>query len=139
MAQKLHSIQVNGALYELPTVLEASDNLRQLNESMSSLGVSAESLVESVRTLADLYAQLQWSMHKIDEVQKDLTDLKYHCEGRDGDLSARTDLVEYKLNELRSALDAKIENPNQKDDLEISNRIVPCEDFLKLTGNMFLN
>lgn len=40
--------------------------------------------------------------------------------------------------ELRSAPDAKTENPNQKSDLEILSAIVPSEDFLKLEDNMFL-
>lgn len=48
---------------------------------------------------------------------------------------------------LRSVSDAITENPNQKDDLEIFDRIVPTEAFIKYTemieweesDNMFLN
>lgn len=48
---------------------------------------------------------------------------------------------------LRSVSDATTENPNQKDDLEIFDRIVPTEEFvIKYSnivwdddGNMFLN
>ena len=51
-------------------------------------------------------------------------------------LCATTD---YLLNELRPDTAPTTENPNQKDDLEIFNRIVPSEDFLRLEGNMFIN
>lgn len=43
------------------------------------------------------------------------------------------------MDQLRSALDAMTVKPKQKDDLEISNRIVLSEDFLKLEDNMFIS
>ena len=43
------------------------------------------------------------------------------------------------IDQLRSALDAMTVKPKQKDDLEISNRIVLSEDFLKLEDNMFIS
>ena len=43
------------------------------------------------------------------------------------------------VDQLRSALDAMTVKPKQKDDLEISNRIVLSEDFLKLEDNMFIS
>lgn len=51
----------------------------------------------------------------------------------------RLGAIEETLADLRSVLDAKTEKSNQKDDLEIFNRIVPSEDFLKLEGNIFLD
>ena len=42
-------------------------------------------------------------------------------------------------NDVRPETVAETENPNQKSDLEISNRIIPDEDFLKLEGNIFLD
>lgn len=55
------------------------------------------------------------------------------------EILARLDALEGTLADLRSALDAETENPNQKSDLEISNRIVPSDAFLKLEGNLFLD
>ena len=54
-------------------------------------------------------------------------------------INTRLDLVEEKLSQLEPVPDAKTENPNQKSDLEIFDRIIPSEGFLKLEGNMFLN
>ena len=51
----------------------------------------------------------------------------------------RLSALEETLADLRSALDANTEKPNQKDDLEIFNRIIPSEDFLKLESNIFLD
>ena len=64
----------------------------------------------------------------------------------------RLEALEEEMSDIRSALDEKTENPKQKDDLEILNRIVPSEDFLILGDvgwsadiinldktNMFLN
>jgi hypothetical protein len=51
----------------------------------------------------------------------------------------RLDALEETIADLRSALDAETENPNQKSDLEISNRIVPSDAFLKLEDNIFLD
>lgn len=44
----------------------------------------------------------------------------------------RLEALEEEMSDIRSALDEKTENPKQKDDLEILNRIVPSEDFLIL-------
>ena len=54
-------------------------------------------------------------------------------------LNNRIDELYGTRSDLRSVLDANAEKPNQKDDLEIFNRIIPSEDFLKLEGNIFLD
>lgn len=48
------------------------------------------------------------------------------------ELLARIEVLEEEMSDIRSVLDDKTENPKQKDDLEIFNRIVPSEDFLIL-------
>lgn len=48
------------------------------------------------------------------------------------ELLAHIEVVEEEVSDIRSVLDEKTENPKQKDDLEIPNRIVPNEDFLIL-------
>lgn len=54
-------------------------------------------------------------------------------------LNNRIDELYEAQSDLRSVADATTDIPNQKYDLEIFNRIVPSEEFLKLEGNMFLN
>lgn len=56
-------------------------------------------------------------------------------------LELATNITQLKedVDQLRSALDAMTVKPKQKDDLEISNRIVLSEDFLKLEDNMFIS
>ena len=109
-------------------------------------------MTKALKDLADLMKRMDWATTEITAIKDDLADLHYDCEGRDGNLSARIDLCEYQLSELRPATDAKTENPKQKSDLEIFNWIVPSEEFLILGGigwseeiinidthNMFLN
>lgn len=97
-------------------------------------------------------SHMTWASDEITAIKDDLADLHYDCEGRDGNLSARIDLLEYQINELRPATDAKTENPKQKSDLEIFSQIEPSEAFLILGDigwsedicnmtktNMFLN
>lgn len=88
----------------------------------------------------------------MDFLEKRLDRLEDETHQQKSALECRVMTTEALLSELRSVLDAKTENPNQKDDLEISNRIVPSEDFLILGDigwssdiieldetNMFLN
>ena len=119
---------------------------------MAQVGCTADQMTKALKDLADLMKRMDWATTEITAIKDDLADLHYDCEGRDGCLSARIDLCEYQLNELRPATDAKTENPNQKSGLEISNRIIPSEEFLILGDigwsddivnmdktNMFLN
>ena len=55
------------------------------------------------------------------------------------ELAANIIQLQKDMDQLRSALDAMTVKPKQKDDLEISNRIVLSEDFLKLEDNMFIS
>lgn len=136
----------------LPTMDEALENAHAIGEVMIQVGISAQEMTEALRKVSELLARAEWAADEITAIKDSLADLQYKCEGTEGALSARIDLLEYKLDELRSDMDARTEIPNQKDDLEISNRIVPSEDFLILGSvgwssdivnldqtNMFLN
>jgi ABC-type transporter Mla subunit MlaD len=123
-------------MLNLPSV---SDTAVSLSSVVAQVGCTADQITEALKNLADLMKRMNWAATEITAIKDDLADLRYDCEGRDGNLSARIDLCEYHLSELRPATDAKTENPKQKSDLEIFNRIVPSEEFLKLEGNMFLN
>lgn len=139
----------NDIMLNLPSVSDATISLSSV---VAQVGCTTQQMTEALRKLSELMQQMDWATTEITAIKDDLADLHYDCEGRDGNLSARIDLCEYELNELRSATDAKTENPNQKSGLEISNRIVPSEDFLILGDigwsediikldetNMFLN
>lgn len=54
-------------------------------------------------------------------------------------LNNRIDELYGTRSDLRPVADATTDIPNQKYDLEIFNRIVPSEEFLKLEGNIFLD
>ena len=55
------------------------------------------------------------------------------------ELATNITQLQHDMDQLRSALDAMTVKPKQKDDLEISNRIILSEDFLKLEDNMFIS
>lgn len=139
----------NDIMLNLPSVSDATISLSSV---VAQVGCTTQQMTEALRKLSELMQQMDWATTEITAIKDDLADLHYDCEGRDGNLSARIDLCELELSELRSATDAKTENPNQKGGLEISNRIVPSEDFLILGDigwsediikldetNMFLN
>lgn len=100
----------------------------------------------------EVLSRLEYHSNEITAIKDDSRDLRCECEGRDVALQASIDIDKIKIDELRSALDAKTESPNQKGCLEIPNRIVPSEVFLILGDigwsediikldetNMFLN
>lgn len=145
----LKQIKLNDITFDLPSV---SDTAVSLSSVVAQVGCTADQMTKALKDLADLMRRMDWATTEITAIKDDLADLHYDCEGRDGCLSARLDLCEYQLSELRPDTDAKTENPKQKSDLEISNRIVPSEEFLILGGigwsddiidmdktNMFLN
>lgn len=145
----LTQIKSNDIVFDLPSV---SDAVVSLSSVVAQVGCTADQMTEALRKISELMKQMDWATTEITAIKDSMSDLKYEVECADAACSARTDLVELQVSELRSALDAKTENPNQKDGLEISNRIVPSEDFLILGGigwseeiidmdktNMFLN
>lgn len=106
---------------------------------MAQVGCTTDQITDILKDLANLMKRMDWATTEITAIKDDLADLHYDCEGRDGNLSARIDLCEYYLNELRPATDTKTENPKQKSDLEIFSWIEPSTEFLKLEGNIFLD
>ena len=90
------------------------NSLTYIADAVATIGVTASEATETISKLAQLMREME-------------------C------INTRLDLVESKIVQLEPAPDAKTETPNQKSDLEIFNRIVPSEEFLKLEGNMFLS
>lgn len=132
----LKQIKLNDIAFDLPS---ASDAAVSLSSVVAQVGCTADQMTKALRDLADLMKRMDWATTEITAIKDDLAELHYDCEGTSGSLSARIDLCEYQLSELRPATDAKPENPNQKSDLEIFNWIVPSDNFLKLEGNIFLD
>lgn len=145
----LKQIKLNDITFDLPSV---SDTAVSLSSVVAQVGCTADQMTKALKDLADLMKRVDWATTEITAIKDSMSDLRYDIECADAACNARTDLVELRVNELRSVLDAKTENPNQKGGLEISNRIVPSEEFLILGDigwsddivdmhktNMFLN
>lgn len=126
----------------LPSFEEATANMQAI---VAQVGCTAEQMTEALTRLSE-------TMKRLDFVEEKLDILGGRANHQISALEGRVTTTEALLDDLRSVLDAKTENPNQKDDLEISNRIVPSEDFLILGDigwssdiieldetNMFLN
>jgi hypothetical protein len=90
------------------------NTLTYIADAVATIGITTDEATEAVSKLAQLMRDMECA-------------------------NARIDWLEDRISQLESVPDAKTENPNQKSDLEIFNRIVPSEEFLKLEGNMFLN
>ena len=90
------------------------NSLTYIADAVATIGVTTDEMTEAVSKLAQLMRDMECA-------------------------NARIDWLEEKLSQLEPVPDAKTENPNQKSDLEIFDRIIPSEGFLKLEGNMFLN
>lgn len=126
----------------LPSMEDAANNIHSV---IAQVGCTAEQMTEALTRLSE-------TMKRLDFVEEQLDILGGCANHQISALEGRITTTEALLDDLRSVLDAKTENPNQKDDLEISNRIVPSEDFLILGDigwssdiidldetNMFLN
>jgi predicted nuclease with TOPRIM domain len=116
-----------------------SNQIGELGQAMSRMGVSADEMISAIKRMNEVLSRLQYHSEEITAIKDDLHDLRYEAENTYRELSNRATVTEMELSDLRSALDVKPENPNQKSDLEIFSWIVPSDEFLKLEGNMFLN
>lgn len=120
---QLHSIAVNGAVYELPTMNQFSAQVQDLARAMSSTGVTAYQMTEAIRRMNEVLSRLEWAETEITAIKDDLHDLRNQAESIQNGLDCRTAELELKIDELRPALDEKTETPNQKGDLEIFSQI----------------
>ena len=141
MAQ-LHSIAVNGAVYELPNMNQFSSQLESLAQAMSATGVTAYQMTEAIKRMSEVLSCLEYHSNEITAIKDNLHDLQTEIENIRCGLDGRTAVLEMELSDLRSAMDAKTENPKQKGGLEISSQIevnpflpnfvdLDSEDFLQ--------
>lgn len=129
---KLNSIAVNGMVYELPTMQQFSSELQNLSSVMRSFGISAQELCENVSKMGEVLDRLSVLESRVDRGEAEDYEIRKELQLQHDVLEGRTAYLEVELNDLRSVMDAKTENPNQKGDLEIFSPIVWDENFLKL-------
>lgn len=122
---QLHSIAVNGAVYELPTMNQFSSQVQALANAMSSTGVSAYEMTEAIKRMNEVLSRLSVLESRMDHAECEVYEAKRDAERVMETLDGRTAVLEVELNDLRSALDEKTETPNQKGDLEIFSQIEP--------------
>ena len=139
---QLHSIAVNGTVYELPSMNQFSSQLQDLARAMSSTGISAYEMTQAIKKMGEVLSRLEYHSNEITAIKDDLHDLRYETENIQSGLDCRTAVLEMEINDLRSAMDEKTETPNQKGGLEISSQIevnpflpnfvdLDSEDFLQ--------
>ena len=116
-----------------------NDTINAINKGMIQMGVSAKDMTLAIKQLQKAIADIDFSQGLINHLQNEIDQLTCTITSQEAQLNSRAAAHENSRYELRPDLDAKTEIPNQKSDLEIFNRIVPSEEFLKLEGNMFLD
>jgi hypothetical protein len=131
---QLCSIAVNGTVYEMPTptMSQFSGQLQSLAQAMANTGVTAHEMTSAIMRMNEVLSRLEYHANEITAIKDDLHDLRYETENIQSGLDCRTAVLEMEISDLRSAMDAKTENPNQKSDLEISSQIVWDEEILKI-------
>ncbi len=116
----LRQIKLNDIAFDLPSV---SDTAVSLSSVVAQVGCTADQMTEALKRLSELMKQMDWATTEITAIKDDLADLRYDIESANAGLQCQIDVVNMEIDELRPVTDAKTENPNQKSDLEISNRI----------------
>ena len=131
---QLRSIAVNGAVYEIPTptTSQLPGQLQSLAQAMANTGVTAHEMTNAIMRMNEVLSRLEYHSDEITAIKDDLHDLRYETENIQSGLDCRTAVLEMEISDLRSAMDVKTENPNQKCDLEISSQIVWDEEILKI-------
>lgn len=120
---QINSIVINGTHYDLPTAPQFSSQLQDLGKAMQSMGISAYEMTNTIKRMNEVLSRLEYHSDEITAIKDDLHDLRYETENIQNGLDCRTAVLEMELSDLRSAMDAKTENPNQKGDLEIFSQI----------------
>ena len=115
----------NGIKYDLSSssTQKFSSQLQDLGHAMQSMGITAYELVNAIARLNEALSRLEYHSDEITAIKDDLHDLRYETENIQSGLDNRTTVLEMEISDLRSAMDAKTENPNQKGDLEIFSQI----------------
>ena len=132
---KTEIIQLNNTIQKFK--YETEKSITQLTfEDSYTFSKLLDKIDQSTVKIEDFNSVLS----EITAIKDDLHDLRIETENIQYGLDCRTAVLEMEIDELRPALDAKTENPNQKSDLEIFNQILGNNYFLNFGGNnIFLN
>ena len=138
MSNKVHTLKGYDAYgYEImnlsvpePDMTTAS--LQELAHALGQVGISMRDAAEAIRRMNEVFSRLDYYGNEITTIKDNLHDLRYETENIQSGLDCRTAVLEMEISDLRSAMDAKTENPNQKGDLEIFSQIVWDEKILKI-------
>ena len=141
---QLRSIAVNGTVYEMPTptMSQFSGQLQSLAQAMANTGVTAYEMTNAIMRMNEVLSRLEYHANEITAIKDSLHDLQYETENIQSGLDCRTAVLEMEINDLRSAMDAKTENPNQKGDLENFSHIEVnpfLPGFVDLDSEEYLN
>ena len=71
----------------------------------------------------EVLGRLEYMENEVTAIKDNLHDLRHEAENIQSGLDCRTAVLEMEISDLRSAMDEKTENPNQKGDLEIFSQI----------------
>ena len=127
-----------------------ADDCCTISNLMSACGISFDEAAESVLKLQESFRDLSDRValnegchyHLNDKVSSAISSIDcstnriYSLEQA---IEKLTDQIKELQSQLRPGTAERTVRPKQKSDLEILNRIVPSEDFLKLEGNIFLD
>lgn len=130
--------------FSLPTMDFVTSHVQDFGRALASFGLNADQAAEAIARVSEALSRLDIIESVIDcgieskvgrvEVETDL------LKNRSNRIERDVFLLREDLNDIRSALDAKTEKPNQNSDLEIFNQIVWDEHFLKFgPSNIFLD
>lgn len=98
--------------FSLPTIDEATANLMEWGKAMQDSSFFAYKAAEALKHMFNLLSRVNWAAEEITDIKDKLCDLEYKIDSQDTVLSNRIDIDEIKIGQIRSALDAKTENPN---------------------------
>lgn len=129
---QIYSIAVNDTVYDLPSINKFSSQLQDLEQAISSTGVTAYEMTEAIKRMSEVLYNLEHHSNEITAIKDNLYDLRCETERIQQKLDYHTATSEIELNNLRSALEEKTETSNQKGDLEIFSQIEWDEEFLKI-------
>ena len=113
--------------FSLPTMDFVTSHVQDFGRALASFGLNADQAAEAIARVSEALSRLDVIESVID----------YGIESKVGRVEVETDLLKNRsnrierdvfllredLNDIRSALDAKTEKPNQNSDLEIFNQI----------------
>ena len=90
----------------------------QFIKAISKFGVSTQEMINAIMRMNEVLSRLEYHANEITAIKDDLYDLRYETENIQSGLDNHIAALEIEINDLRSAMDAKTEKPNQKGYLE---------------------